>query len=137
VDRSDDFVIREYSIDVRHPRGAQIFGLCCDQRVSPKLRCRRRVWITPTASGLFCSYGRACTQVVHKYATSFQTKTLLPQLQSLLLYDSIVSYSIRVSAALFSPHHGCTGSLYSPPILRRKVASPLEGSICGQPPAGW
>jgi len=34
VDRSDDFAISKYSIDVRHPRVAQIFDLCRDQPVT-------------------------------------------------------------------------------------------------------
>src|SRR5271165_6628898 len=122
VNRGDDFVIRQYRIDVWHPCVTQIFDLCRDQSITEAaLQASRLDHADCLRAALYLP--SIMRTGLHNYAASFPTKMSIPPLRILRWYESVIPYSIRPGAPVqFSALHSCTSSLHPPPILRRKVA---------------
>jgi hypothetical protein len=97
VNRSDDFVIREYCVDVRHPCLTQILDFCRDQSIAEAalqascLDHANRLRTTPCLLSVMHTG-------VHNCVASLPTKILISHLHSLRWYESIVSYSTRLGA---------------------------------------
>jgi hypothetical protein len=97
VNRSDDFVIREYCVDVRHPCLTQILDFCRDQSIAEAalqascLDHANRLRTAPYLSSVMLTE-------IHNCVASLLTKLLISHLYSLRWYEFIISYSTRLSA---------------------------------------